>query len=169
MKILHFHSNHRIGLTIASMKLDEQNQQEHGGEYVIGMALAHKKDNGSRKSGLSLSIQKVIDFICGEGMPPGQSGLYIVENLETLKKIVRRLRYIERNYGNSKVNQTYNKAFFDLPTFYKEVAGDYYFDGYIHVGTAMTYPSLTPIVNGCMVPPDSFAVAVNSPDEAPKA
>jgi hypothetical protein len=112
------------------MKLDEQNQQEHGGEYVIGMALAHKKDNGSRKSGLSLSIQKVIDFICGEGMPPGQSGLYIVENLETVKQIVRTLRYYERNYGNSKVNQMYNKVFFDLGAFYKEVAqpSDYYTD-----------------------------------------
>jgi hypothetical protein len=151
------------------MKLEESERKEHGAEYVIGMALAHKKDNGSRRKGLVRAIQKVIDFVCGEGLPPGQSGLYFVQDLETLKKVVRRLRYIERNYGNSKVNQTYNKAFFDLPTFYKEVAGDYYFDGHIHVGTAMTYPLLTPIVNGCMVPPDSFAVAIGSPDEAPKA
>lgn len=122
MKILHFHSNNRIGLTIASMKLEDiEREGNDGAEYVVGMSLAHKKDNGSRKKGLQQATQKLIDYVCGEGLPPGQSGLFYVQDLETLKQIVRNLRYYERNYGNSKVNQVYNKVFFDLPKFYQEI------------------------------------------------
>jgi hypothetical protein len=115
MKILHFHSNGRIGLTIASFK-------QENGSYILGMALAQKSDNGSRSKGREIAIMKALEnAICSEdSLPIGQCGLYEVESLDLVRAIVARIRLYERNYGNSKVNQVYNKVFFELDRFVEE-------------------------------------------------
>lgn len=114
MKLLHFHSNGRIGLTIASSK-------QENGSYILGMALAQKCDNGSRSKGREIAIMRVLNHVIGEeGLPVGQSGLYEVESLELVRAIVERIRSYERYAGNSKVNQVYNKVFFELDRFVEE-------------------------------------------------
>jgi hypothetical protein len=113
MKILHFHSNGRIGLTIASFKLEN-------GSYILGMALAQKSDNGSRAKGREIAIMKAVEYAIEVGIPTGQCGLYEVENLETVKAIAKRIRTYEWYYGNSKKNQVYNKVFFELDKFVEE-------------------------------------------------
>jgi len=84
------------------------------------MALAQKSDNGSRKKGRELAISKILALRYGRSIPPGQCGLYWVGDLKVVKAIVERIRSYERYYGNSKCNQVYNKAFFDLDGFFSE-------------------------------------------------
>jgi hypothetical protein len=84
------------------------------------MALAQKSDNGSRSKGREIAIMRALEHAIGEALPVGQCGLYEVENLELVRAIVERIRSYERNYGNSKVNQVYNKVFFELDRFVEE-------------------------------------------------
>lgn len=119
-KILHFNNYGHTALTIASQEVSG-----FPNYYVLGMALAHKKDNGSRRVGRALAINYLQEGLDEPLLIPhiktmetpviGTTGHYIVKGLDTIKKIVAWLRYTERYYANSKVNSLFHKAFFHLP------------------------------------------------------
>jgi hypothetical protein len=127
--ILHFNNYGHTALTLASSEIPG-----HPGWYVLGMALAHKNDNGSRFVGKCYATESLLDgladfhlethikelskkFFGVYYVPPvvGQSGHYIVAGLENVKKLVTFLRYTDRCHSFSKKNSTYHRVFFDLP------------------------------------------------------
>jgi hypothetical protein len=143
--IVHFNNYRRIALTIASQEIPG-----HPAWFILGMSLAHKKDNGSRFIGkcfaeerlmegledrsLPQHMKKMTDEVILKGQntctmtnytPYGTGGYYIVAGLENVKRIITYLRYADRCWSFSKKNSTYHRAFFELPKLWERHIKDF--------------------------------------------
>ena len=118
IRVHHFHSYNKIGFTIYSTPF------EYDGEtvYAVGMALAHRADNGNKKFGFRLAHQSAIAalnyVIEGGGKEWGEydflffeNGVAVFRSAEALKNLVKRLRSFEGAYGNSRRFSEYTKVF----------------------------------------------------------
>jgi len=117
-RFIHFRNYNHIALTIATQHLEGC---EHDC-YLVGMALAHKNDNGNKAMGRRMSedfIDQALDLIDLVYSQPnqnifGHNGCYIVRGRENVKLIMRYLRMIERCESNARKNSVFHQAFFTL-------------------------------------------------------
>lgn len=117
IRYIHFKNFNHIALTIAT-----QESESFPDHYYVGMALAHKNDNGNKVMGRMMSAGFIPQAMELESkIKPyspcpivGDSGCYIIKGRENVKLIMRYLRMIERCETQSRKNSIFHQTFFTL-------------------------------------------------------
>jgi hypothetical protein len=112
-RIHHFHAYNRVRLTIYTLPVKGKETW-----YAVGMALCHKKDNGSRIEGRELA--KISAEIAQRDFEPHfpqgfyeilEPGICIFKSASLLKDLIVSLRKIEHYCTDCKALSFYNQVF----------------------------------------------------------
>jgi hypothetical protein len=135
VRIHHFHAYNRVRLTLYTLPFKNPADPKET-LYAVGMALCHKKDNGSRLEGRELAkisaelAQKEFPTISNfprawaQLIQPGEA---IFASASQLKTLVRSLRSAENYATDCKALAIYNTVFrgnFDAPHIFPDHLGE---------------------------------------------